>query len=633
MRPMMPSAGARRSLPGWLEWLAPVTAVVAVCAVHGPLIGYRTFANVDEAYAGALGERLLEGFKLYEGAVSQRGPLMYYAFEALAWLHGWDNIVALRLWALVFCVVHLLGVWWLARTLLSREAAVVATALTGYALTFGFPAFDAYALNGETLQLPALLAATLFAARAVHAFPGSRSRRRWIVAGGISFGAALSVKQSVILHPLALMAWLVVDAHRRKAGTRKFAGDILLLGMSTLAVPLALVAHAVKQGTLARLVFYCFTYNREVHLRPQSSHSWPWLSQLFFRLTEQTSFFVLVAVLVALAAPGAARRVRSAWKTRSLWALGRGFGVRRFLALNFAIALASASTMYRFFPHYFLQAWPFAALCAGAALDRLARSRRWGPSWDAVTVGFVGFVLFCGWLGTVFGEKVDGCVMHDRTVKDVAKLITATTSPDDRIFVWGFSPWLYQYSHRRPAGRFVFETYVTGVVPWFWDKPKVERARIVPGSVGALLDDLNVERPAVVVDAGSIMLARSMRAYAPFANWLHGHYCFDLRLGAFDVYRRKPDGGECVMPWSPRPFGAIDWNGRRISVLLPILADEELTKPLPRGSFFKPIWFEWEPTPAGLWALRDARRDREEAEAAADGFKVEDTDVDWVSDR
>ena len=45
---------------------------------------------------------------------------MYYAFEAIAWLHGWDNIVALRLWALAFCLAHLLRVAWIARKLLGR---------------------------------------------------------------------------------------------------------------------------------------------------------------------------------------------------------------------------------------------------------------------------------------------------------------------------------------------------------------------------------------------------------------------------------------------------------------------------------------------------------------------------------
>src|SRR5947209_7073709 len=66
------------------RWLLYVTSVLAVIGQHAPLIGYKTYANVDEAYAMALASRLMDGQTLYVGAVSQRGPLMYYAYQALA---------------------------------------------------------------------------------------------------------------------------------------------------------------------------------------------------------------------------------------------------------------------------------------------------------------------------------------------------------------------------------------------------------------------------------------------------------------------------------------------------------------------------------------------------------------------
>jgi 4-amino-4-deoxy-L-arabinose transferase-like glycosyltransferase len=626
------NAGVGRWTPRWLSPLTLIVGFVSLCAVHAPLIGYKAFANVDEAYASALAERLLEGFKLYDGAVSQRGPLMYYAFEGLAWLHGWDNIVALRVWALAFCLSHLFLVYWIARVSLSREAAITAAGVTAYALVFGFPAFDGYALHGETLQLPALLGGVLLGVSAVRMPPGSNSRRRRLIAAGLLFGAASSIKQSVILHPAVLVVWLLIDAHRRKARWSTFTVDVAMLGVATLLLPAAFLVHAAHEGTLRQLIYYCYTYNRDVHLRP-STRWWLWLPNFFFRLSDSTTFFFLLFALASLGATRIGLRIRSAWRERSLWPLGRGFGVRHYFALNLVVAVASGAMMYRFFPHYFLQAMPFAALCAGSAVEPYARSRRWRSAWSALTVGLAAFVLLCGWLGTVFGERVDGRVMHDRTVDDVSKLIAGTTSPSDRIFVWGFSPWIYQYSHRRPAGRYVFETYVTGVVPWFWEKLSVERARIVPGSVDALLGDLDREKPAVVVDAGSIMLARPMRMYPRFADWLHANYCFDVRIGALDVYRRVADGAACEFRYFPRPFGAIDWGGRGLPLPMPKLADENMTRPLPHGNFFKPIWFGGEPTPRGLSALQDARRDREEKEADAEGFRIERTEFDWTADR
>ncbi len=77
--------------------------------------------------------------------------------------------------------------------------------------------------------------------------PGSAPRRRWLVGAGLLFGAAASIKQSVILHPGALVVWLAVDSHRRKAG-RRAAIDVLALIFSTLLLPAAFVLHALARA-------------------------------------------------------------------------------------------------------------------------------------------------------------------------------------------------------------------------------------------------------------------------------------------------------------------------------------------------------------------------------------------------
>ncbi len=609
----------------WRLFILAASMASIVCT-HAPLIGYRTFANVDEAYASALAERLLEGQKLYQGAVSQRGPLMYYAFELLAWLHGWDNIVALRAWGLALAIAHLLLVYWAGRALLSKTAATVATAAAGYALSFGFPPSDGVAINGESLQLPALLVALVLGARAMRCVPGTRSRAVHLLGAGALFGIAIAIKQSVALHPAVLVLWVVIDAHRRRSGKARAARDVLLLFGATLFVPTVLVVHSAASGTLRDLYYYCVVYNRDVHLRP-TTKSFTWLPFLFFRLAEQTLFFIVGVLLFARALPLMVRRAKAAQRLRSLWALGRGFGARHYLALHVVLAIVAASSMFRFFPHYYLQAAPFMALALGASVDPLLRRPR--TAWPArvMVSAFVFFTMFASALGCVFGERVDGRVAHDRTVQDAGKLIAATTKPDDKIFVWGFSPWLYEYSHRRPAGRYVFETYVTGFVPWFWEKLDVERARIVPGSVAALLGDLDRERPEIVVDAGSVMMARPMRAYDAPAAWLRASYCFEVRLGAFDMYRRKHDDTPCVTAF-PRPHEAVDWMGRAMAIPLPRTVDFATSRLLPRGNFIKPLWFPTGPTPPGLDSIRDPRLEKEEAEAERDGFYIPRIEVD-----
>lgn len=605
-----------------LRIIVLLVGFITICAVHGPLIGYKTFANVDEAYASALGERLLEGYKLYEGAVSQRGPLMYYFFELFAWLHGWDNIVALRLWGLAFALLHFGLVYWAGRRLFSDRVAIVAAAFAAYGLAYGYPAEDSMAINGESLQLPALLVGVVFGAEAIRYGVGTAMRTKKLALAGLLFGIAIMVKQSVVVHPAIVVLYMAIDARRRRATLKGFVRDAAVLTGATALVPILCFAHAAHEGTLGQLVYYCFTYNRQIHLRPTSKFL-EIATTFFFRFGEATGFVVCATILIGASFPYIARRIQAWRATRSLWVVVRGFGVRQYMALHFASALFTASAMYRFFPHYYLQAAPFMALCVGIVLRPLFR--RSALAGRAMVVAFMGCLLVGAGLGTYFGEKVDGRISHDRTVQDLSKVITATTKPEDKIFVWGFSPWIYEYSHRRPAGRYVFSTYVTGMVPWYWQKLDVERTRVVPGSMEALLGDLDREKPAVVVDAGSVMMARSMRLYEPSCKWLHENYCFELRIGALDLYRRKPANGECAVPVFPRPHPTVDYLSRAMGAVgTPVTVDFEQAERLPLGSYYRPIYFLKYPPPpaAALAAVYDKKRDEEEAEAKADGFFI-----------
>lgn len=607
-----------RTLDG-LTRFALVLMTICVAAVHIPLIGYKAFANIDEAYASALAQRLLEGEKLYHGAVSQRGPLMYYIFEVIAWLHGWDNIVALRCWALGTCLVNLLLVFYVGR-LMSARVALVAFCVTAYALAFGVPPYDALALHGESMQMPALLLATATGAFAM-SVTASRRRNVLLLVTGLTFGVAAAIKQSVALHPLALCLWLAADAHRNRRPLRSAIGPMAWLVGGIAFVLSMFVVHAWANGTLHELYYYCVTYNRTVHLRP-TTKIFPILTPLYQRLLEQPVFFLSVALVMGSWAPELARRARAARRERSLWPLLRGFGFRQYVFVHLVLALYAGTAMLRFFPHYFLQAIPFLALSLGALVQRWFSGTSTRVYFRPLVSAGLAVVLLCSALATVFAERVDGRVMHDRTPQDAGKAIAAITSPDDKIFVWGFSPWLYQYSHRRPAGRYVFSTYVTGLVPWFWEKLSIEKARIVPGSVEALLGDLDREKPEIVVDAGSVMMARPMRSYAKTNEWLHAHYCFEFRLGAFDIYRRKHDA--CAVPYFPEPSGAVDWSSRPLPMLVPVQEDVATWKRLPRGNYFKPLWFpEGQRPPKAVFdVIRDPNFEKDEREAQDEGFQL-----------
>ena len=197
------------------------------------------------------------------------------------------------------------------------------------------------------------------------------------------------------------------------------------------------------------------------------------------------------------------------------------------------------------------------------------------------------------WPGRWLTSREDRRSRHVRPHDDAARgRDRGHHPPTDRIFVWGFSPWVYQFSHRRPAGRFVFETYVTGLVPWFREKLSIERARVVPGASRSSWATSIARSRRWWSTRGSIMMARPMRAYpAPFAEWLHAHYCYDLRIGAFDVYSRRAD--ETVPCASPFPIvqHAFDFGARPMEVSVPQTFDAgtsawlyQADRSSPRGS-------------------------------------------------
>lgn len=551
-------------------------SVVALVATHAMLVGYGTFANVDEAYAAALASRLLDGYRLYEGAISQRGPLMYLAYALMVKLTGWDDVAGLRLWALGFSALQVGLVAWAGARLYGLRVAALAGAVMAYVLTVGLPPIDGLALHGETMQAPAILAGATIAVFATRR--EGRARVGLLVGAGLLFGAAIAIKQSALLQPLPVVLLLLSDARRAKRRALPWR-DLGVFTSGVAAIPAVLLLDALRTGTLPSLLYYCFTYNVKVHLRPSDALlARETLLPLADLLRTRTGFVLTLLALLALGAAYAARRLRAAKRESSAWTLLRGFGVRRYLVAHVLVGAFAASTMYRFFPHYYVPILPILAIVVAAWVERRARAFRAGGSRFATAMLVVVTLVTSGFTAYAY-EKIDGRVTHSPTVQGVARYVEATTSPDARIFVWGFSPWLYPYAHRKPAGRYVFETYVTGFVPWYFDALEFEKSRVVPGSMEALLGDLVREEPEVVVDAGSVLLARPMRAYPEAAAFLHERYCFELRVGAFDVYRRKPADG-CADDVFPTAHPPVDFFGAPMAVPMPMLVDEADAKPL-----------------------------------------------------
>lgn len=575
-------ARSRRWFDGFHRFVL-VMSVGFITATHLPTLGYKNYANVDEAYASALAERLNEGYKLYEGAISQRGPLMYYTYALIAKVFGWDNVIGLRCVALAFALAQVGLVYWSARRIFSERAAFPATVIMTYVMTIGLPPFDRMALNGEFLQTPALILGSTFGALAIMrtGFTHRPVRQRlWLLFGaGFFMGVAVTVKQSAALHIVPILIGSIANSVRRQLPKKELARDFAIAAFGFVLLPLVFIAQAVANGTLKSLYYYTTQYNILVHIGESGS----WHVPMAFELRGNPWF--TASVMSVLAYSIWAYKVRP-FKLRRL---ARRFGAGEYIALQLFVSTISAMAMKRFFPHYFVIVMPFLALGLARIIARL--TRKFSPLALRTLIGVPIFFLFVFTTAETYAlEKMDGLVTHEHMVKRISHYIEETTEPDDKIFVWGFSPWLYGYSHRRAAGRYVFSTYVTGVVPWAHEDLEVEAKHMVPGALDALLGDLEREKPKLVVDAGAILLARPMTAYAKTTAFLRDNYCFELRIRAHDFYRPKPPGG-CRDSRIPAPSRALDYSGRPIDVGIPKHAGGPEIQWLPQVDERSPAWF------------------------------------------
>jgi hypothetical protein len=123
--------------------------------------------------------------------------------------------------------------------------------------------------------------------------------------------------------------------------------------------------------------------------------------------------------------------------------------------------------------------------------------------------------------------------------------VQRTTTPDQRILVWGALPDVYVASQRMPAGVFLHDGYLTG--NW------ASRAEPLPASTIAdepfrsrwsmFFADLSTHPPELVIDAarpGTDWSAYGPEKY-PIGAWLDRCYTRETVIDGLPVWRRDPN--------------------------------------------------------------------------------------------
>lgn len=492
---------------GRVRFKPPAVMLVLFALVLGWVFFLRwpTFSaplwNVDESIHAAVARTLLDGGVLYRDAVDQRTPLTYYAVALLFRLFGENNMWAVRAAVAVVIAGTALGLFLLGRHAKSGAAGAWA-ALFFCALTTSslFPR-DGNALHTEWFVIQFTTWGSWWFWRTqgrIEVWPAA-------VTGGL-FGLAFLSKQPALLEfaaPLLTVCYAAATGHRRFADAARSLGGMLA---GFLAVNAAVLLYFAARGALADLFFYTWTYNVRYY-GPEVTLTERLLTAvkpfgLLLRAYPLVLFGLLVATILHLVRLA---QLRPTAEERA----GQPFSF--YLLMWCATSLAAAASGGRGFDHYYIQCVPAFALSAGwfltSAGSYARRHLRLPVVWTRPTFVGIAAALLVG--ATALSAIV--CPLASRGkvgyLRDPATrasaFIKSLTAPDERIFVWGYNPDIYLYTNRRPASRFVYCSFQTGLIPWTNLAPDKDTSyAIVPGSMAALLADLETRRPTFIVDCG-----------------------------------------------------------------------------------------------------------------------------------
>lgn len=510
--------------------LSALLLMVLTLWLRWPTFGFSLW-NVDESIHAAAARTILEGGVLYRDAVDIRNPLSYYAVAGVFAAFGENNLWAVR--ALAALLVAGTG-WFLllaGRTLRDAFAGGTAGALYVLLATGALTQSDANASNTEW-YVAFFSSATAAVFLGGGAMPGAHR----LFATGLLSGCAFLSKQPALLEITAPLAVLLYSGWRQARPMRTVLLQMTVIAAGWLTPVLLTAGYFAAHGALRDAVFFTWIYNL-TYYGPEIATA--------DRFTALLGPFKLIGgsqpCLLALWMAGALVTLHRLLQRTPAPAEAVNNPGLVFVTVASLAALTGAASSGRSFDHYTVQF--LAPFCLGAGL-----TLAWLGTWvrSIPTHGLLRFGAALLLLVTAYQAVSAAATGRGRTLAGdpslrVAAYIRDHSEPNDRIFVWGFHADIYLYSNRRPASRYVFTTFQTGMIPWTNVAPHIDtHYAIVPGTMEKLLADLSARPPRFIVDC-SAGPNRSWQKY-PIDNYPDLHAFIRARYQQVESYQFVPQG-------------------------------------------------------------------------------------------
>ncbi|HEX2862883.1 MAG TPA: hypothetical protein VHN79_14645, partial [Lacunisphaera sp.] len=109
-----------------------------------------------------------------------------------------------------------------------------------------------------------------------------------------------------------------------------------------------------------------------------------------------------------------------------------------------------------------------------------------------------------GWQAVSAAIAARGRTLPEDPSRRVSAYIREHSAAGDRVFVWGFHPDIYLHADRLPASRFLYASFLTGLIPWTNVAANRDTAyAVVPGAMETLLRELSARPPLYIVDCSA----------------------------------------------------------------------------------------------------------------------------------
>lgn len=441
----------------------------------------------DQGLYAYVGDRILAHDLAYRDAWDQKPPGIHYVYAALRRISHRDVVVPA---ADLVAVVLTAGFVWLLAWRLGGPAAGALAAVCF--LLLSDPSMDRYGGVRVRAQAETFIALAIAAAVAI-AVVGKRARRTRMFTAGLLVGVAFTLKYNaglygiVVLAGVALMSGLTIV-------------DLLMVVAGALIVPLVTLAVFWRGGALDDMYQATIVYNLQ------------YSGDTYASRLDMLRYLAAFPIRHAAASPlwfvgglGSLALLATGIRRRQLW----------IPVLWTAVAcLSIAINGSRELPQYFVQAAPALAVAGGlgfaVTLGRVPMAGRWAAAllvaygcWRVGAEPFPKKLAANVWSDTQYLMKrvdrrahlarfggtrsVDKYSALDNV--DIGWFLAQKTTPQDTVYVFGFSPGSYAYAGRRSASRF------------FWSRPVIldfNHENPTYGIAG-LRNDLEHARPAYVI--------------------------------------------------------------------------------------------------------------------------------------